>query len=198
MSARSARNLIGPTFVAACAVIASQSLLAVAARADDLFLPTAAPAEQVGGVRAAAASESASPEFLGATLRRRQARIDRRLLVAARAAVEQGAPATDLVDLNLFDDASFRVADLRAAPTSSGYSLSGRLEGAPFGTLTLVVNGDIVVGTARADGTTYTIRSDGDVVEIRQTDEHTLPECGGTESARRRPRAVAGSRPEPQ
>ncbi len=156
-----------------------------------MFLPTAAPAEQVGGVRAATASESASPEFLGATLRRRQARIDRRLLVAARAAVEQGAPATDLVDLNLFDDASFRVVDLRAVPTSSGYSLSGRLEGAPFGTVTLVVNGDIVVGTARADGATYTIRSDGDVVEIRQTDELTLPECGGTESA---PAAPGGSR----
>ena len=89
MPARAVRIRTGPIVVAACAFVASQSLLAGAARADDLFLPAGAAGEQARGMRAAA-SESASPEFLGATLRRRQARIDLSLLTEARAAAVRG------------------------------------------------------------------------------------------------------------
>ena len=56
-----------------------------------------------------------------------------------------------------------------------GYSLSGGIEGDPFGTVTLVVNGDVVAGEVRLRGATYTVRSTGGVVEIRETDPATLP-----------------------
>ena len=172
MPVRAVRCRIRRVLVAAWVFVASQSFLAGAARADDLFLPTAPAGRQAPGT-AAAATESTPLEFLGATLRSRQARIDRGLLAEARAAAERGIAPAGLIDLNLFDDVSFRIVDLRVAPTSSGYSLSGRFEGAPFGTVTLVVNGDVVVGTARMLGATYTIHSNGDDIEIRQADEHS-------------------------
>ena len=46
--------------------------------------------------------------------------------------------------LNLFEGVAFRAVFEHTAPTSSGYSLSGRLEDVRWGTVTLVVNGDIV------------------------------------------------------
>ena len=179
MTALAVRIRIGPVVAAACVVTGLQLLLAVRASADELFLPVATTGEQTRRLDAAA-SMSSRPEYLGATLRRRQARIDRRLLDEARATVARGGTAAGLVDLNLFDDASFQVTGLRTAETSSGYSLSGQLDGAPFGTVALVVNGDVIVGAVRAPGVTYTIRSIGGEVEIRQTDEETLPECAGT------------------
>ena len=179
MSVRVASTRIGPCPVAVCLLIAFQSVSTAAVRADDLFLPAGPSSEQTNGARAAA-STSATPELLGATLRRRLARIDRRLLDEARATAARGGNAEGLIDLNLFDDASFAAVGLSAAPTSSGYSLSGQLDGVPFGMVTVVVNGDVIVGTVRALGETYTIRSaGGGDVEIRQTDEGTLPECAG-------------------
>ena len=49
---------------------------------------------------------------------------------------------------------------VRGAPTSSGYSLAGDLEGVPFGSVTLVVNGDVFVGTVRTSSAIYTIASE--------------------------------------
>ncbi len=179
MSVRVASTRVGPCAVAVCLLIAFQSVSTAAVRADDLFLPAGPSSEQTNGARAAA-STSATPELLGATLRSRLARIDRRLLDEARATAARGGNAEGLIDLNLFDDASFAAVGLSAAPTSSGYSVTGQLDGVPFGMVSLVVNGDVIVGTVRALGETYTIRSTGGGdIEIRQTDEETLPECAG-------------------
>ena len=115
-------------------------------------------------------------EYLGTTLRARHARVDLALLSQAQGAASRDA-GTGLVDLNLFDDASFRITHLRAAPTSSGFSLLGLLDGDPLSTVALVVNGDLIRGEVRMPGATYTIRSIGDIVEIRETEERTLPEC---------------------
>ena len=181
---------------------ALQLACAVTAAAEDLFVAVGPPVVQVRGALAQSAAPAA-PELLGATLRSRQVRIDRGLLARARAAAEQGGSTADLIDLNLFDDAAFSVVDLRAAPTSSGYSLSGRLAGVPGGTMALAVNEELVVGVARMPGATYAFRSTGDGLdEIRQTDPSTLPE--GAEPlvpsfvpARGTRRAAAPARPDP-
>ena len=129
-----------------------------------------------------AASAAAASEDLGPTLRYRRARIDLGLLSRAREAARLGAAPAGMIDLNLFEDASFEVVGLRTAPTSVGYSLSGELSGEPLSSVTLVVNGDVVAGEARLPGATFTIRSIGDDVEIRETDENALPECAELEA----------------
>ena len=52
--------------------------------------------------------------------------------------------------LNLFDDVVFTGIVEHVEPTASGHALWGRLDGVELGTMTLVVNGSVVVGTARA------------------------------------------------
>ena len=81
--------------------------------------------------------------------------------------------------LNLFDDVVLTGIVEHVEPTSSGHSLWGRLDGVELGTLTLVVNGTIVVGTVRTPDAVYTIRTlaDGRYV-IRQIDESSLPPLG--------------------
>ena len=107
----------------------------------------------------------------GRTIRRRTAKID-----LARLAQLRGDTPGAHFNLNLFRDASFMATDLRTAPTFSGYSISGQLEGVPFGTVTLVVHGDIVVGSLRTPKQTFTIRSiESGKVEIREVDPSTLP-----------------------
>ena len=170
------------------------NLLAVAAApAEDLFLPVGPAVGQVPSM-VAAASAAVESEDLGPTFRYRHARIDVGLLGQARAAAELGDAPTGLIDLNLFDDASFRVAGLRTAPTSAGYSISGELEGEPLSSMTVVVNGGVIAGEVRLPDATYTIRSVGDVVEIRQTDEEALPECAETEPPQALAGAAAGAR----
>ena len=72
------------------------------------------------------------------------------------------APGT-LLTLNLFDDVVVTGVVEWTAPTfSGGYSVAGHLVEEPLGTLTLVVNGETVVGTVRTLGETYHIRSVGD------------------------------------
>ena len=52
--------------------------------------------------------------------------------------------------LNLFDDVSVDSFIERTAPTfSGGYSLSGHIVNGPPGSVTLVINEEIVVGTVR-------------------------------------------------
>ena len=157
------------------AFLVALNLLATAAPADDLFLPVA-PADDRFRAAVVAASADAS-EYLGPTIRYRHARIDLGLLGQARALAGSGDAPAGLVDLNLFEDSSFRVAGLRTAPTSTGYSLSGELDGEPFSSVTLVVNGEVIAGEVRLPGATFTVRSAGDLVEIRQTEEEALPEC---------------------
>ena len=80
-------------------------------------------------------------------------RIDKR-----SAAPEPGATLT----LNLFDDTVVTGIVEWTEPTfSGGYSISGRPVDDPLGTLTLVVNGERVVGTVQTLEGTYRIRSVG-------------------------------------
>ena len=80
------------------------------------------------------------------------------------------------VSLNLFDDATFTGRIEHVEPTSSGYAFWGGIDGVELGTMTMVVNGDIVVGTVRTPGGVFTVETaDSDAYVIRQIDESTLP-----------------------
>lgn len=85
------------------------------------------------------------------------------------------APGTTLT-LNLFDDTVVTGIVEYTAPTfSGGYSIAGHLVDEPFGTLTLVVNGETVAGTVRLPGETYHIRSIGDgLYTISEVEEPPL------------------------
>ncbi len=94
----------------------------------------------------------------------RVARVDRRSLETARLQARSGGGA---LRLNLFDDVPrWEAVVARTAPTSAGYSLSGRLRGVA-GSMTLVVNGELIAGTVRTPTTIYTIRTtDNGLVRI--------------------------------
>ena len=159
-----------------------KAFIVAVAPAEELFLAVGpAEAEAPDAVAAASAAAGAS-EYLGPTVQYRHARIAPGLLDRARAAAERGDSTVGLIDLNLFEGASFRVAGLRAAPTSTGYSLAGELEGVPLSAVTLVVNGEVIAGEVRLPGATYTVRSVGEFVEIRETNEQALPECAEPET----------------
>ena len=91
-----------------------------------------------------------------------------------------GKPANpQTLVLNLFDDVAFTSIVEHVEPTASGHALWGGLEGVELGTMTLVVNGSVVVGTVRTLDGVYTIRTAGDgKYVIRQIDESTLPPLG--------------------
>ena len=78
--------------------------------------------------------------------------------------------------LNMFDDAVYTGLVKHVEPTASGHAMWGGLEGVELGTMALVVNGDVVVGTVRTPEAVYTIRTvaEGKYV-VRQIDESTLP-----------------------
>ena len=105
---------------------------------------------------------STAPDAI--TLRRRLVAIDFGQLTPpadTAAAVSAGAAAapSGVLTLNLFDDASFTGLVRSVAPTfSGGYSLSGPLAGVEMGTMTLVVNGEVVAGSVRTPEATYRIR----------------------------------------
>ena len=82
--------------------------------------------------------------------------------------------------LNLFDDATFTGLVVQTAPTfSGGYVLSGRLAGVANGTMTLVVNGNIVAGRVWTPEATYRISpADGGFHAIQQVDRERLPPLG--------------------
>ena len=113
------------------------------------------------------------------TLRSRLVRIDFGRLDAARAVAERSPGDRPPLTLNLFDDAVFVGWIEWSAQTQSGYVLSGHLDGEPFGTVTLVVNGAVVAGTVRTLQGTWRIRSAGAGLHlIRQVDLSTLPPEG--------------------
>ena len=59
------------------------------------------------------------------------------------------SPTPQTLVLNLFDDVVFTGIVEHVEPTSSGHALWGNLDGVELGTMTLVVNGSVVVGTVR-------------------------------------------------
>lgn len=108
-------------------------------------------------VRDATGAESGLP--------RRNVRVDLERLAAIREDIDAQQAASPVV-LNLLEDVRFQAVFEDAAPTLWGYSLAGRLEGERFGTVTVVVHGDIVAGTVRTATATYSIRSVGVGVHI--------------------------------
>ena len=113
------------------------------------------------------------------TIRNRLVRIDFGQLDLARADAGRSAGDVEPLTLNLFDDTVFAAHVESTAPTPSGYVLSGRLVGVPFGTMTLAVNGTVVAGTVRTLEATWRIRSAGaGLYRIRQVDLSTLPPGG--------------------
>ena len=150
--------------------------------------PTGAAAGQPGGlftaVSPAAVTAGASPITPDTlTLRRRLVTIDLgQLEPAADAAIQRGAAGTGIaprgiLTLNLFEDAVFTGLVERTAPTfSGGQSLSGPLAGIEMGTMTLVVNGEVVAGTVRTPEATYRIRPAGNGLHaVSQIDPSQLP-----------------------
>ena len=91
-----------------------------------------------------------------------------------------GKPTTpQTLVLNLFDDVVFTGIVEHVEPTASGHAFWGSLKGVELGTMSLVVNGEIVVGTVRTPSEVYTIRTAGDgKYVIRQIDESSLPPLG--------------------
>ncbi len=116
------------------------------------------------------------------TLRRRLVAIDfAQLTPPAGVAAESAAVApSGVLRLNLFDDAVFRGVVERVAPTfSGGYSLSGRLAGVEMGTVTLVVNGEVIAGTVRTPEGVYRVRpAGGGLHAVSEIDPSRLPPLG--------------------
>ncbi len=171
----------------ALAAVLWVALLAVeaAGQPGGLFLEAAVVPDAIGGL---------SPEAPDSVaLRGRLVTIDftqlasSNVAVAARAAgvsaeaPRSGRPAYgELLSLNLFDDTVFTGVVERMEPTfSGGYAVSGRLASVEGGTLTLVVNGDVVAGTIRTLETTYRIRSAGNGLHaVSEVDLSRLPPLG--------------------
>ncbi len=98
-------------------------------------------------------------------------------------------PPPQTLVLNLFDDVVFTGIVEHVERTSSGHALWGGIEGVKLGTMTLVVNGSVVVGTVRTPDAVYTIRTaGGGAYVVRQIDESSLPPLG---------EPLRGSIPEP-
>ena len=106
-------------------------------------------------------------------IRQRLAVADLRQFAEARRRVRQGPPAR--LALNLWRDAKFDALIDRTARTSAGYSLSGRLVGVPQGTATLVVNGDVLVGTVWTPAGLYDVRTAEGLRVLREVDVASLP-----------------------
>ena len=121
--------------------------------------------EQVQNAHAAATSSGQPPQTRDTSVRTDQYR-------------SAPAPGTTLL-FNLFDDVIVTgVVERPALTFSGGYSVAGHLVEEPLGTMTLVVNGETVVGTVRTLEETYHIRSLGDgLYAISEVEEPPL-NCG--------------------
>ena len=155
-----------------------------AAQPGDLFTPASpGPADR--------RLSSIAPDPMAA--RRRLVTIDFGLLAPpdfALAPPADGTPADALspdgttpgrlLRLNLFDDAVFTGLVERMAPTfSGGHALSGRLVDVDGGTMTLVIDGDLIAGTVRTPDATYQIRSVGNGLHaVSQVDPARLRPLG--------------------
>ena len=159
------------------AVLIASALSSGAQQQPSLFSPA--------GREAVRAESTLAPDQI--TVRRRLVAIDFEMLARSRAvAARDAAPAT--LHLNLFDDVAFTGIVERTEPTSAGYALLGTIQGVELGTMTLVVNGEVVAGTVRTPRGTYRIRTAGKgVYAVSQVDLSKLPR--GAEPVRRPPPA---------
>ena len=175
------------TLLASAAVLLAASLAgAEAERQGDLF--AAADSRPIDSANRV---PQTPPDPL--TMRQRLVTIDLAQLspsASDRSPQASGAPAAAVTSgqfepggelrLNLFEDTVFTGIVERTAPTfSGGKSLSGRLVGVDGGTLTLVVNGDVVAGTVRTPEATYRIRpAENGLHTVSQIDPSRLPPLG--------------------
>ena len=152
----------------------------VAAQSTGLFTPAVSSP-------AIAAARVSPPPPDPLTLRRRLVTINLDQLTpsitafSSAAELPSGPPVpVGVLRLNLFDDAVFTGSVERTAPTfSGGHVLSGPLLGVEWGTLTLVVNGDVVAGTIQTLEATYRIRPAGNGLHtVSQIDPAQLPPLG--------------------
>ena len=109
----------------------------------------------------------------GVEERRRVVAVDPALSALASGEIRQS------ISLSLFPDATFTGIELEGRPTfSGGRAFAGRLAEDPFGSMVLVVDGDVIVGTVRTSVATYRIRSlDGTTMVVGQVDESKFT-CG--------------------
>ncbi|MCY4506955.1 MAG: hypothetical protein OXG35_08350, partial [Acidobacteria bacterium] len=161
----------------------SAALLVALAAAESAGQPAGLFRQVASAAAAIAPGFPTAPDAI--TLRRRLVAIDFGQLTPpadTAAASPRGAAATPsgVLTLNLFDDASFTGLVRSVAPTfSGGYSLSGPLAGVEMGTMTLVVNGEVVAGSVRAPEATYRIRPAGAGLHaVSQVDLSRLPPLG--------------------
>ena len=117
------------------------------------------------------------------TVRQRAATMDSGRLEALRLEVQQQRTGT--VRLNLFADTSLNAVFERTAPTASGYTLTGRIEGQPASTVVLAVNGEFMSGMVWTAEGIYTIEAIGDATAIRQASSAAFGQCLTAEQAPR-------------
>ena len=166
----------GSTALAA-ALLAALAAGEAAGQPGGLFREVA-PAGALAGPEVSAVSDAI-------TLRRRLVAIETGQLTPSAGHRRRGpggtaAAPSGVLTLNLFDDASFTGLVRSVAPTfSGGYSLSGPLAGVEMGTMTLVVNGEVVAGSVRTLEATYRIRPAGAGLHaVSQVDLSRLPPHG--------------------
>ena len=94
----------------------------------------------------------------------------------------RGRPAK--LRLNLFQNVEYEASLGRSAPTASGYTLSGPLDGIPFGRVVLVVNDGITMGRVYTPGGNWSIRTVGEMQTVEPMASGPL-RCG-MEAARGR------------
>ena len=123
------------------------------------WLCAAAWAEGGGVFEADGVVEAYGGEQAEGALPLRVTRMDFGRLAAARDAVLRGGDAR--LTLNLFADSELTAIVERAASTPRGYALSGRIEGEAESAVTLVANGDLVLGTVWTPQATYQLRTAG-------------------------------------
>ncbi len=184
------------------------ALLAGLAAAEAAGQPTGLFREVAPTAAAIARGLPTDPDSI--TLRRRLVAVDFGQLTPSAdtaAAAQGGRPAapSGVLTLNLFDDASFTGLVRSVATTfSGGYSLSGPLAGVEMGTMTLVVNGEVVAGSVRTPEATYRIRPAGRGLHaVSEVDPSRLPPPGepipgrGWEAAEPPPPGPDGGFPAP-
>ena len=160
MSTRALWNLAG-----ARAPLRALAVWAVLAQPAALAQPDLAPlfAPRAGTPKAAAVD--AADE---STVRtdRRMVRANRDVLRAVREQVS--SVGAGKLRLNLFDDIDFEATLERSTPTASGYTLSGPLDGVPFGRVVLVVNDGVTMGRVYTPEGNYSIRGTSSVQTIER------------------------------
>ena len=153
----------------ACAGAIAVGCLADTVRATELFAEV--PSDRIAG---RVSDSFPDPDLVS---RARVVRADRPLLDTAREAVRSNGVAG--LDLNLFPDAAFHAVLDTVDRTARGYVLSGELEGVPFGSVTLVVNGSALAGVVHTLTRSFVIRQlpDG-ALAVAEVDFLRLPPCG--------------------